>query len=1095
MLKSVLPPSKPNIGTISNGVKEITFIYQTNKEEPTLAKVIVHYEDKDGNTLVKDVVIDGYAGDLYTSTKEIINGYQYVETIGNANGKMTEGIYEVTYVYELIPEETIEEAKDAYIIISYVDEDNNPILDEVLQKGKDNETYIVTKKAISGYTYQGVEGEEIGVYTSEEIQRIIYSYKKIEEENNTSDDNNCNNCCNNCCNNGCNGESGSSNNNPSININIGDTTINNDNKQGDINISTGDNNNTNTSDSSSQGGNSSSNSNAETGDSTSTSEGGNSSSEGGNSSSESTNTNDNQSAGGNSTAEGGNSTSQGGEGGNSSSENNTEIGDNTNNNNSEGGNSTSQAEGGNSSSESSSQGGNSTTEEGASTSQGGNSSSKSQSSNGDNTNDNVINIGDNTNTSSSEGGNNTLGDSTSSSEGGNSSTGDNNNTNNNNSNDNTCKENCENTCKDNCSPEEPKRIETGLVVTYYRDELGNIIADSETLEKEVNTNYATKEKSIKDYEIVNVVGNTIGKVTEDPIVVTYYYKKNETEEEPIQCENNCKPVVVVTPTTCDNNCSPTIIVNPTTCEGTTCNDKKQGIVIAHYVDEDNTPISSDVITIDEVDKYYATNKKEISNYQFVKVNGQEIGKCIDGTIEVTYVYKKNVTPVVPEKKYGTVNVHYVDTEGNKISGDVTTIKEVGETYETEKRNITGYKYVTELGKVSGNYKEGVQEVVYIYEKEQTQPVPEIEKGTIIIHYVDTDGNYLTNDIIETNTVGESYTSEQKSFDNYEFVTIIGNRSGLFQKGTYEVTYIFKKKVSCPEKECEKPPVCPTPECEQKEGTVKVRFIDTEGNVISQEIKTKDEVGQKYQTVPKTIPGYTYKTVFGDESGKYAEGEIEVIYIYEKIKEPVKTGKVITHYIDETGTKLLEDKISEGKASNPYKTIKEDIDKYELIEVKGKETGEYSEKDTEVTYVYGKKKGKVIAHYVDIYGNMIGYDIIQEGYLDDKYETKLRKFRGYDFVQIVGDLAGQYRTSDIHVTYIYQKREEQVQPIGSPIIIPDEAAMLSTKRSASSPSLSIYDPIEIPNTGIDYDKDYFTFFILMICNISIVLYLRKKVCFD
>ena len=193
--------------------------------------------------------------------------------------------------------------------------------------------------------------------------------------------------------------------------------------------------------------------------------------------------------------------------------------------------------------------------------------------------------------------------------------------------------------------------------------------------------------------------------------------------------------------------------------------------------------------------------------------------------------------------------------------------------------------------------------------------------------------------------------------------------------------------------------------------------------------------------------------------------------------------------------MLEDKISEGKVSDPYKTIKEDIDKYELIEVKGKETGEYSEKDTEVTYVYRKLKGKVIAHYVDIYGNMIGYDIIQEGYVDDKYETRPRKFRGYDFVQIVGDFAGQYRTSDIHVTYIYQKREEQRQPIGSPIIIPDKTTILSSKRNVSSPSLSIYDPIEIPNTGIDYNKDYFTFFILMICNISIVLYLRKKVCFD
>ena len=314
MLRAVIPPSKPNIGTITSGVKEITFVYKSNKgEDPIPSKVVVHYEDKDGNTLVSDVVLDGFVGDLYTTKKEIIPDYQYVETIGNSNGNMPEGIYEVTYVYELIPETVIEEPRDAYIIISYVDEGNNPILDEVLLTGKDNEKYIVTKKSISGYTYIGVEGEEIGVYDSDEILRVIYTYKKIIEENNSSDDNNCNNCCNNCCNNGCSSESGSSNNNPSININIGDTTINNDNKQGDINISTGDNNNTNTSDSLSEGGDSSSNSNSETGDSNSTSEGGNSSSE-------STNTNDNQSAGGN-----------------SSSENNTEIGDNTNNNSSEGG--------------------------------------------------------------------------------------------------------------------------------------------------------------------------------------------------------------------------------------------------------------------------------------------------------------------------------------------------------------------------------------------------------------------------------------------------------------------------------------------------------------------------------------------------------------------------------------------------------------------------------------------------------------------------------------------------------------------------------------------------------------------------------------
>ena len=178
--------------------------------------------------------------------------------------------------------------------------------------------------------------------------------------------------------------------------------------------------------------------------------------------------------------------------------------------------------------------------------------------------------------------------------------------------------------------------------------------------------------------------------------------------------------------------------------------------------------------------------------------------------------------------------------------------------------------------------------------------------------------------------------------------------------------------------------------------------------------------------------------------------------------------------------MLEDKISEGKVSDPYKTIKEDIDKYELIEVKGKETGEYSEKDTEVTYVYRKLKGKVIAHYVDIYGNMIGYDRTSEGYIDDKYETTKRLFRGYELVQIVGDVNGLYTKEDIHVTYIYQKKstsgEEKQDPVVVPINKPESGTGHKTTIITEAKD---YSAIEIPNTGIQVEqKNYLLLFIIL-----------------
>ena len=1006
------------------------------------------------------------------------------------------------------------------------------------------------------------------------------------------------------------------------------------------------------------------------------------------------------------------------------------LGDITNT--SEGGSSSSESssQGGNSTSEggtSTSQGGNSTSEGGTSTSQGGSSSSESQSSNGDNTNDNVINIGDNTSTSSSEGGNNTSGDSTSTSEGGDAIVGDHTDTNNNsseggnassegsNENNNQTNggnssvgdhtNNNTNTCTDNCNTEEPLPIIRGLVVSYYRDIDGNILADNEIIQNDINSYYATKEKAINNYKLIEIDGNPIGKIGTEPISITYYYqkvdlqeskqgivvvhyvdengtaiandiklvgresssyatsqiiingydfvkvigspvgefndtvievtyvyKKRSSEETPsinigtvvvhyIDTDNNVVGGDVIlhgleglsyvtneknifgynyirvegsktgvfidgnidvtyvyekndNESSCTNNCSPTIIVNPPSCDDN-CNEEKDGVVLVKYLDTKGNVLTDDIILKDSVGNIYTTIKKEFDGYSLVSVIGNTSGVYQDGIQNVTYIYDKESSFVTSPINYGTVKVSYMDLDGNLLNSIIEYKDEVGKDYHTVQYNFAGYQFVRVLGSPDGQFSEGEKSVIYLYKKHEEQ-VPETEKkyGIVLTKYIDTFGNILCDDIIIRDEVDQDYVTSEKKFDNYNLITVVGNRIGKFIDGVLEVDYIYHKEDECEDKECPKPPVCPDKDdCSNKNGIVLVRYIDNNGNTLSDEItlegkinefyvtsqksfdgysfvtvtgnrfgkyidgtlevtyiykKTnttpsepdkpevgtvivkyidtlgnvlhedkvlEDEIGKNYQTFPVNIPGYTYRKVLGMPNGKYSLDDQVIIYIYDKITSPRAQGKVIVHYIDENGNKLLDDKVSTGYVDDPYKSIQESISKYDFIKVIGNETGNYQNDDIHITYVYGKKKGKVIAHYVDIYGNMIGYDIIQEGYLDDKYETKLRKFRGYDFVQIVGDLAGQYRTSDIHVTYIYQKREEQVQPIGSPIIIPDETAMLSTKRSVSSPSLSIYDPIEIPNTGIDYKKDYFTFFILMICNISIILYLRKKVCLD
>ncbi|NQJ50553.1 LPXTG cell wall anchor domain-containing protein [Streptococcus suis] len=365
------------------------------------------------------------------------------------------------------------------------------------------------------------------------------------------------------------------------------------------------------------------------------------------------------------------------------------------------------------------------------------------------------------------------------------------------------------------------------------------------------------------------------------------------------------------------------------------------------------------------------------------------GTVAEGTKSITYVY---------EEVKGSVIVDYVDTDGNKIGTQFVDTANVapGTTYNTA--NDTGTKASTEtserpsvitkdgktyklvpagdynvgtVGKdgnlttttkdlgtdaASGEVAEGTKKVTYVYQ--------EVKTGSVVIDYVDTEGNELQKQYVDSpegTAVGTTYDAEgitgttekpaviEKDGKTYELVpagtytvgtvgednnltattTTLGVApvTGTVVEGVTKITYVYKEKVEAP-----------------KTGNVVITYVDTEGLELKATVKdtTDGEVGSTYNTkdsadeYPETIEkdGVTYKRVVAGThkvgettedghlvSSDAAEGTVEegtktVTYVYEKVETPVvKTGSVVARYVIE-GT---EDEIADDKSVKPTDT--------------------------------------------------------------------------------------------------------------------------------------------------------------------------------
>ena len=208
---------------------------------------------------------------------------------------------------------------------------------------------------------------------------------------------------------------------------------------------------------------------------------------------------------------------------------------------------------------------------------------------------------------------------------------------------------------------------------------------------------------------------------------------------------------------------------------------------------------------------------------------------------------------------------------------------------------------------------------------------------------------------------------------------------------------------------------------ENEGSVVANYVDEEGNVISDQVITIGNIGDPYSTEQKAIPGYTFKEAQGSASGQFTDKEQTVTYVY--TKDPVAGANVTAKYVDENGKTISDDVVKNGNVGDSYTTEQKAIPGYTFKEIQGSASGQFTDKEQTVTYVYTKDPvvgGSVLVKYVDEAGNTLSDNVVKSGNIGDDYSTEQKAIPGYTFKEVQGSASGQFTDQEQTITYVYTK---------------------------------------------------------------------------
>ena len=476
-------------------------------------------------------------------------------------------------------------------------------------------------------------------------------------------------------------------------------------------------------------------------------------------------------------------------------------------------------------------------------------------------------------------------------------------------------------------------IKKSNVITKYIDEnTGEEIPNTQSVTEEYKEkeNYNTIKKEIEGYTYTKDSKNTSGIMGRDNIEVVYYYKRNSN-------------------------------------------------VVVKYLDKYTKEEIADTENIKGLEgENYTTIKKDINNYEYDSIEGEEAGKFSVEEKNIIYYYIKK----------SNVTTKYIDENtGEEIPNAQSVTEEYKEKeyYTTQQKDIDGYTYSRSTNNISGIVGRDNIEVIYYYKKNSGVTIRYIDKyeTDIKVH----ENNYING------VEGDNYTTSALNIEGYVYDSVDGLEGGKIQSEQTTVTYYYIKQ-----------------------SNVYVQYIDEiSGVVLEEESPITYNEKQSYETSSKDIEGYTLTGNTENTSGVIERENVFVKYYYKK------NTSVVVKYIDMvTQEEISKEDIIYGLQNDNYETEKRDINDYEFIEIDGKANGKMEENQLVVTYKY-KKQSNLITEHIDANTNeKIIEDIITRYKEGDSYSASSQNIPGYVLVESPQIVTGTVGREDIIKTFYYKK---------------------------------------------------------------------------
>ena len=435
----------------------------------------------------------------------------------------------------------------------------------------------------------------------------------------------------------------------------------------------------------------------------------------------------------------------------------------------------------------------------------------------------------------------------------------------------------------------------------------------------------------------------------------------------------------------------------------------------------------------------------------------------------------NPTYVVIDVENNVINIYYVSPasqDNDTITKEATnnTITSTDDTvtykinYSTTLKNVIGEVTVTIVDKLplsidlekssigDGKYNDKDHTITwtrtYTFDEFNTAYDLTIDEIEYIVKYNDIDAEYSYTGDVYTNkanaSVSVNYNNEEEDLGDTETtedvkVEIYGNLTVEY------VTYDDNNKP--------------------------INLTDT--------ISDEKLVGTPYETEEKEFYGYTLKDIIGNKTGKYAEEDTTVTYVYEKNAgniddELTKTGPKeingletpidytitynakITDYIGNakvTITDKLPYAINTDLSNingGTYNTEDNTITWIETFDIDENNTEINITKKISIVYldlnvesitnsatslieldknkenntddvITRINKGKVVVHYVEKDTNIsLSEDTVLEDFVGKEYNTEEKNIEEYFVSEVIGETSGKYTKDTIVVTYVYEK---------------------------------------------------------------------------